>query len=95
MKNSWSLSELTHAICIMAHFHTLCSIVHGTGLEAALGELPVLQADMLEVGYNFFLKFRCAMAEWVEVCARIFSRVAMVQITFQSCSGVGCGLSNL
>ncbi|KAL7638886.1 UNVERIFIED_CONTAM: hypothetical protein RMT77_010420 [Armadillidium vulgare] len=48
LKSGWSLSELTHAICIMVHFHALCSLVHGTGMEAANGEPPVQQAEMIQ-----------------------------------------------
>ncbi|RXG70766.1 Sestrin-like protein [Armadillidium vulgare] len=32
----------------MVHFHALCSLVHGTGMEAANGEPPVQQAEMIQ-----------------------------------------------
>lgn len=38
LKSSWSASELTHAICIMAQFHALSSFIIGTGIEAASGD---------------------------------------------------------
>ena len=49
LKNGWSLSELTQAICILAQFHALCCLVHGTGVEASKGEPPVQPAEMLKV----------------------------------------------
>lgn len=39
LKSNWSVSELTQAICIMAHFHALSSYVYGAGIENASGEL--------------------------------------------------------
>jgi len=31
--DSWSVSELAHAIVLLAHFHTLSSFVHGCGIS--------------------------------------------------------------
>lgn len=42
LKNSWSVSELTHAVCIMAQFHALASFIIGTGVEAASGDISPL-----------------------------------------------------
>lgn len=35
-KESWSLSEVVHAIVLLAHFHALCSFVLGAGITAEL-----------------------------------------------------------
>jgi sestrin len=32
----WSLSELMHAIILLAHFHSLCTFVYGCGISAGL-----------------------------------------------------------
>ncbi|UYV61662.1 SESN1 [Cordylochernes scorpioides] len=31
-KDNWSVSELAHAIVILAHFHSLCSFIYGAGI---------------------------------------------------------------
>ncbi|XP_067945667.1 sestrin-1-like isoform X2 [Watersipora subatra] len=36
--NSWSLSELTHAIVLLAHFHSLCSAIFGCGINFELDD---------------------------------------------------------
>lgn len=35
-KDNWSLSELMQAICLMAHFHAMCSFVYGCGVRNEL-----------------------------------------------------------
>lgn len=37
--DSWSLSELVHAIVILAHFHALSSFVHGCGLTPEISHV--------------------------------------------------------
>ncbi|CAC5391703.1 SESN1_3 [Mytilus coruscus] len=35
-KDNWSLSELMQAICLIAHFHAMCSFVYGCGVRNEL-----------------------------------------------------------
>jgi len=35
-KDNWSISELTHALVLLAHFHALSSFVHGCGISNEL-----------------------------------------------------------
>ncbi|XP_067124841.1 sestrin-3 [Centruroides vittatus] len=37
-KDNWSLSEVVHAIVILAHFHSLCSFVFGSGVSAEIDQ---------------------------------------------------------
>ncbi|XP_071538636.1 sestrin-2-like isoform X9 [Panulirus ornatus] len=48
LKSSWSVSELTHAICILAQFHALSSYVHGCGIEAASGDVRVQSSTYVQ-----------------------------------------------
>ncbi|KAK4289566.1 hypothetical protein Pmani_037474 [Petrolisthes manimaculis] len=43
LKCGWSVSEATHAICLLAQFHALSSFVIGCGVEAVSGEGEVQQ----------------------------------------------------
>ncbi|XP_076067016.1 sestrin-2-like isoform X2 [Oratosquilla oratoria] len=45
LKNSWSVGELTQAICILAQFHVLCSFIHGCGIESSYND-EVLQNSL-------------------------------------------------
>jgi sestrin len=35
-QDNWSISELMHAVVILAHFHALCSFIYGCGINAEL-----------------------------------------------------------
>ncbi|KAG7158461.1 Sestrin-3-like [Homarus americanus] len=48
VKSGWSVSEIAHAICIMAQFHALSSYVHGCGIEAASGEIEVYSSPFVQ-----------------------------------------------
>ncbi|XP_066950189.1 sestrin-3 isoform X5 [Macrobrachium rosenbergii] len=48
LKNNWSVSEVTQAICILAQFHALSSFVHGVGIEASSGEVHVAPSSFMQ-----------------------------------------------
>lgn len=48
LKASWSVSELTQAICILAQFHALSSYVHGVGIEASSGDTHVCPSNFVQ-----------------------------------------------
>ncbi|KAK8731214.1 hypothetical protein OTU49_007490 [Cherax quadricarinatus] len=48
VKSGWSVSEITHAICIMAQFHALSSFIHGCGVEATCSDLQVHSSPFVQ-----------------------------------------------